>query len=117
MKIEGLCFEGRPNHRPAVERVEQDVKESGVAAEVVELNVPDDAASRSLSVCVTGIDIEPSAHASKEFGMIVQHLFRGDPGQNVKGKRFCRVAMGGSASVLQVGAAALLQAGGSLMYV
>jgi hypothetical protein len=39
MKIEVLYFDGCPNHKPAVERVQQLLAEEGVSAEVVEVNV------------------------------------------------------------------------------
>jgi len=48
MKIEVLYFEGCPNHRPAVERVKEALKEEALAGEVVEVNVPDEAAAQAL---------------------------------------------------------------------
>jgi len=41
MKIEVLYFDGCPNHKPAVERVQQLVLQERVSAEVLELNVSD----------------------------------------------------------------------------
>ena len=41
MKIEVLYFDGCPNHEPAVERIQELLREEGVSAEVVEVNVRD----------------------------------------------------------------------------
>jgi hypothetical protein len=43
MQIEVLCFEGCPNHKPAVERVLEVLREEGISAEVSMVHVPDDA--------------------------------------------------------------------------
>src|SRR5450759_1037351 len=76
MKTEILYFEGCPNHRPAVERVREVLKEEGLTAEVVEVNVSDEAAARPLgflgspTIRVNGLDVEPPARSSKQFGML-----------------------------------------------
>ncbi|MBI3473013.1 MAG: hypothetical protein HY013_16780 [Candidatus Solibacter usitatus] len=81
MKIEILYFDGCPNHQPAVERVKEVLKEEGLAAEVVEVNVGDDASARSLgfqgspTIRIDGLDVEPSARSSKEFRNDVPHLY------------------------------------------
>jgi hypothetical protein len=41
MKIEVLYFDGCPNHEPAVERIHELLREEGISAEVVEVNVSD----------------------------------------------------------------------------
>ena len=75
MKIEILFFEGCPNHFEAVQRAKEVVDEEGLAAEVVEVNVRDEAAALRLgfigspTIRINGLDIEPSARSSKEFGM------------------------------------------------
>jgi hypothetical protein len=41
MKVEVLYFDGCPNHAVTVERVREVLREEGVEAEVVEVNVRD----------------------------------------------------------------------------
>jgi hypothetical protein len=76
MKIEVLYFDGCPNHKPAVERVQQLLREEGVSAEVVEVNVSDESIARKVgflgspSIRVNGLDVEPEARAAHECGMM-----------------------------------------------
>jgi mercuric ion transport protein len=76
MKIEILYFDECPNRSSTVERVKDIGRQEGLAAEVVEVNVPDEATARSLSflgsptVRIDGVDIEPSARLSKHFGLV-----------------------------------------------
>jgi len=76
MKIEVLYFDGCPNHKPAVERVQQLLREEGVSAEVLEVNVSDASIVQrvgflgSPSVRVNGLDVEPAARAAREYGMM-----------------------------------------------
>src|SRR5258708_20059122 len=76
MKIEILYFDGCPNHKPAVERVQELLREEGVSANVLEVNVSDaSAASRiaflgSPSVRIDGLDVEPAARLARDYGMM-----------------------------------------------
>src|SRR5579885_513065 len=76
MKIEVLYFDGCPNHEPAVERVQHLLREEGVSAEVLEVNVSDASIAQrvgflgSPSVRVNGLDVEPEARAVHEYGMM-----------------------------------------------
>lgn len=76
MKVEILYFDGCPNHRPAVERVLEVLGEQGVPAQVSEVNVSDEAAAQSLrflgspTIRVNGLDVEPDARTSREYGMM-----------------------------------------------
>jgi len=76
MKIEILYFDECPNHGPTVERVKDALRQEGQAADVVEVNVRDDATARRLgflgspTVRIDGLDIEPSARLSKHFGLM-----------------------------------------------
>ncbi len=76
MKIEVLYFDGCPSHRPTVERVKEAVRLEGLSAEIVEIDVQDDATAQSAAflgsptVRIDGLDVEPSARKSKEFGMM-----------------------------------------------
>ena len=76
MKIEVLYFDGCPNHKPAVERVQQLLREEGASAEVLEVNVSDASIAQKVgflgspSIRVNGLDVEPEARAACEYGMM-----------------------------------------------
>ena len=76
MKIEVLYFDGCPNHKPAVERVQQLLGEEGVSAEVAEVNVSDESVAQKVgflgspSIRVNGLDVEPEARAARDYGMM-----------------------------------------------
>ncbi len=76
MKIEVLYFDGCPNHKPAVERVQQLLREKGVSAEVLEVNVSDASIAQQVgflgspSVRVNGLDVEPETRAARDYGMM-----------------------------------------------
>src|SRR5712672_3208825 len=76
MKIEVLYFDGCPNHKPAVKRVRQLLREEDLSAEVLEVNVSDASIAQrvgflgSPSVRVNGLDVEPEARAAREYGMM-----------------------------------------------
>jgi hypothetical protein len=48
MKNEVLYFDGCPNHKPAVERVQQLLAEEGLSAEVAEVNVSDESIAQKV---------------------------------------------------------------------
>src|SRR5229473_7118800 len=76
MKIEVLYFDGCPNHKPTVERVQELLREEGVSAEVLEVNVSDASIAQrvgflgSPSVRVNGLDVEPETRAARDYGMM-----------------------------------------------
>lgn len=76
MKIEILYFDGCPNHRPAVEGVREVLREEGISAEIVEVNVEDASMARELkflgspSIRVNGLDVEPAMRAAHEYGIL-----------------------------------------------
>ena len=76
MKIEILYFAGCPNHRPAVEALREVLREEGVSAEIVEVNVGDASMARKLkflgspSIRVNGLDVEPEMRAARDYGMM-----------------------------------------------
>jgi len=49
MRIEILYFDGCPNRRPAVEALREVLREEGVSAEIVEVNVGDALMARKLT--------------------------------------------------------------------
>lgn len=75
MKVELFYFEGCPNHGPTVQRVKEILKEEGVAAEVIEVNVPNQATALAVgfqgspSIRIDGLDVEPTARSSQNYGM------------------------------------------------
>src|SRR5690242_4538414 len=76
MKIELLYFDECPNHGPTLERVKDALRQERQDADVVEVNMRDDATAQSLgflgspTVRIDGLDIEPSARLSKHFGLM-----------------------------------------------
>src|SRR5258708_33092818 len=76
MKIEVLYFDGCPNHKLAVERVQELLREEGVSTEVLEVNVSDSSIAQEVgflgspSVRVDGLDVEPEARTAREYGMM-----------------------------------------------
>src|SRR6266853_224093 len=76
MRIEVLYFEGCPNHKPAVERAQQVIKEEGISAEVLEVDVSNASMAQQLaflgspSVRVNGLDVEPAARSARDFVMM-----------------------------------------------
>jgi copper chaperone CopZ len=76
MKIEVLYFEGCPNHRPAIERIRELLREESISAEVLEVNVSEAASAQKLgflgspSIRVNGLDVEPAARSAGDFGMM-----------------------------------------------
>lgn len=76
MRIEIFYFQGCPNHHHAVERVREVLKQEGLQAELAAVEVPDAATAQkagflgSPTVRVNGVDVEPAARSSKQFGMM-----------------------------------------------
>lgn len=84
--VEILFFEGCPHHQSTVKRVKDAVRETGVDAEVVEVEIdgPEDAVARrfhgSPSVHVDGVDIEPGARDRTNYGYACRtYAGQGDP--------------------------------------
>jgi hypothetical protein len=76
MRIEVLYFDGCPNHKPAVERVQELLRDEGISAEVLEVNVREPSVAQELgflgspTVRVNGQDVEPEARTAGEYGMM-----------------------------------------------
>ena len=89
MKVEILFFEGCPNHPPAVERVQEVIQQEGVAAEVAEVEVRDEATAKAVgflgspTIRVNGIDIEPEARSCKPTGMACRTYAGGLPSREL----------------------------------
>lgn len=99
MKIEVFYFDGCPNHRPAVERVKEILKEEGVAAEVLEIEVPDPATAQAVgflgspTIKIDGLDVEPSARSSRKYGMMCRTYWDGDKREGVPPGELIRAAV------------------------
>ena len=85
LQIEVLYFENCPNHLPTVERINAVLREEGWRADVQEVPVSDlQTAQRvnflgSPTVRVDGIDIEPEALDSRDFGLMCRRYADGVP--------------------------------------
>lgn len=81
MKIEILYFDGCPNHKPAIELVHHVLREVGVSAKVLEVNVPDAATAEaarflgSPTIRVDGLDVEPGARTAREYALSCRTYF------------------------------------------
>ncbi len=99
MKVEVLYFEGCPNHQPAVKRVKELLKEMGQKSEVVEVNVPDEATARrvgflgSPTIRINGLDIEPAARSSTQFGMLCRTYSEGGRREGMPSRELIRQAL------------------------
>ena len=75
MRVEVLYIDGCPNRQPTVERVKALLKELHSFAELIEVPVTDLESALayrflgSPTVRVDGIDVEPSARTSSQFGL------------------------------------------------
>jgi copper chaperone CopZ len=99
MKIEVLYFDGCPNHRLTVERVREVLREEGIEAAVVEVNVQNEATARNVgflgspTVRVNGNDVEPSARSAREYGMMCRTYAVGQKREGAPPKDLIRAAI------------------------
>ena len=99
MKIEVLYFDGCPNHKPAVERVQQLLSEEGVSAELLEVNVSDTPIAQELkflgspSVRVNGLDVEPEARTASDYGMMCRTYAVNDQREGLPSRDILRRAI------------------------
>jgi len=76
VKIEILYFDGCPNRDATLERVKEVLHQEDLSAEIVEVNVRDAARAQahqflgSPTVRIDGLDVEPAARKSKDFGLM-----------------------------------------------
>jgi copper chaperone CopZ len=76
MRIEVLYFDGCPHHEPAVERVQEVLREEGIPAEISVVNVQDAPTAErvgflgSPSIRMNGLDVEREARSAREYGMM-----------------------------------------------
>jgi Domain of unknown function (DUF2703) len=76
MRIEILYIEGCPYRHSAVAQVQQVLREEDISAELLEASVSQESAARELrflgspTIRVNGLDVEPTARASREYGVM-----------------------------------------------
>ena len=69
MTVEVLYFDGCPNHKPALDRLQMILREEGILASVLEIEIRNEEAAReagfpgSPTIRVNGVDIEPALRA------------------------------------------------------
>lgn len=89
MKVEVFYFEGCPNHRPVLARVQSVLREQGIAAELAEVEVPDAETARvvgflgSPTVRVNGLDIDPASRGSTDIGFSCRRYAGGLPSEEM----------------------------------
>ena len=99
MKIEVLYIDGCPNHGRTVERVNELLKEFGLTADVLEMPVTDSASALayrflgSPTVRINGIDVEPSARTSNQFGLMCRTYLDGTKRQGFPSRVLLREAL------------------------
>jgi copper chaperone CopZ len=99
MKIEILYFDGCPHYRPAVEQVKEALRQEGLNAELVEINVTDAARAQELkflgspTIRVNGQDIEPAARSSTSFGLMCRTYMDGGRHTGVPPLELLRAAL------------------------
>lgn len=89
MKVEVFYFEGCPNHKPAAERVRSVIKQQGIAAEVVEVEVPDAEVAKTVAfpgsptIRINGFDIDPASRAATDTGLACRCYAGGLPSEEM----------------------------------
>lgn len=104
VKIEVLYFEGCPNHKPAVKRVQEILREEGIPADVLEVNVSDSRIARDIgflgspTVRVNGLDAEPGAMAAREYAIMCRTYAADGGREGVPPREMLRIAIRAASS-------------------
>jgi hypothetical protein len=99
LRIEIFYIDDCPNHRPTVERVNELLKQLGLAADVIEVPVTDSASALtyrflgSPTVRINGIDVEPSARTSNQFGLMCRTYLEGQRRKGNPSRELIREAL------------------------
>jgi hypothetical protein len=89
MKVEVLYFEGCPNFKPAVARVRAVLQQRGIAAELMEIEVPDAEAAKAVrfigspTIRVNGRDIDPASRTVTEASFACRCYAGGIPSEDM----------------------------------
>lgn len=98
MRVEIFYVNGCPNRESTVKLVAEALQGLGIAGEVVELPVNDSASASALrflgspTVHINGVDVEPSARASDQFGLMCRTYPDGPRRAGVPAKHLIRQA-------------------------
>jgi copper chaperone CopZ len=109
MKIEVLYFDGCPNHEPAVERIQEALREEGIPAEVSVLNVHDASTAEEVgflgspSIRVNGLDVEHEARSAREYGMMCRTYVVNGRREGLPSREMIRQAIRGAQSGMSPG--------------
>ena len=99
MKVEVLYIDGCPNHRCTVERVNELLQEFRLTTDVLEVPVTDLGSALaygflgSPTVRVNGIDVEPAARTSNQFGFMCRTYLDGTNREGVPSVELIRQAL------------------------
>lgn len=99
MRVEILYIDGCPDHRRTVDRVNELLKELRVPAELVEVPVTDLGSALayrflgSPTVRINGIDVEPSARTSTQFGLACRTYLDGQRREGIPSREQIRQAV------------------------
>jgi hypothetical protein len=99
MRVEILYFSGCPNRAPAVDRVCEVLDQEGMPADVIEIEVKDEAAAQrvgflgSPTIRVDGQDVEPSVRSFRAFGLMCRTYINGDQRTGVPPSEWIRAAL------------------------
>ncbi len=83
MKVEVFYIDGCPNRQPAVERVKELLHEFGLTGNMLEIPITETTSATAVrflgfpTIHVNGIDIEPSARTSSQFGVTCRMYWDG----------------------------------------
>jgi len=107
MRVEVLYFEGCPNHKPAVDRVKDVLRQECLPEVVQEIEVRDTQTAQRLrflgspSIRIDGVDIEPAARQSTDFGLVCRTYSEGDCGRaGLPSTNMIRSALRGQTSAI-----------------
>jgi len=91
VKVEVFYIDGCPNRQPAAERVTELLHEVGLTGNVLE--IPMTEATSAIAVHVNGVDIEPSARTSSQFGVMCRVYLNGSKREGVPSVALIRRAL------------------------
>ena len=99
MRVEVLFFEGCPNHAETVQRLKEVLKEEAVGAHIAEIAVPDAETARAVgflgspTIRIEGLDVEPAARGSREFGMMCRTYLAGSKREGIPSREMIPAAL------------------------
>jgi hypothetical protein len=89
MKVEVFFFEGCPNHKPAVERLQSVMQEQGIAADLAEVEISDTKAPEAVgflgspTIRINGLDIAPASRTATDTGFACRYYAGGLPSKDI----------------------------------